>query len=99
MTPQSEPRPWMTAIEVADLLGYSQQTFSRYKRRLIAEEALPRPVPGGRYNRVAVMRWHETYADRKTKAEADALGRTVASMRVAADRARLEEKYVARNTA
>jgi len=99
MIPQNEPQPWMTAQDVADLLGYTLQTFARYKRRLITEEALPRPVPGGRFNRAAVLRWHETYADRKAKAEAEALGRTVASLRVGADRSRLEDKYVARNAA
>ncbi|MCF6368311.1 helix-turn-helix transcriptional regulator [Rhizobium halophilum] len=99
MIPQHEPQPWMTAKEVADLLGYTPQTFSRYKRRLIAEEALPRPVPGGRFNRAAVLRWHETYADRKAKAEAEALGRTVASLRIGQARSRLEEKYLPRNAA
>jgi prophage antirepressor-like protein len=99
MIPQTELQPWMTAAEVAALLGYTPQTFSRYKRRLIAEEALPRPVPGGRFNRTAILRWHETYADRKAKAEAEAFGRTVASLRVGQDRSRLEEKYLARNAA
>lgn len=99
MIPQHDTQPFMTAREVAALLGYTDQTFSRYKRRLIAEEGLPCPVPGGRFNRAAVLRWHETYADRKAKAEAEATGRTVASLRIGEARSRLEEKYVARNAA
>lgn len=99
MIPQPETLPWMTAQDVARLLGYSDLTFSRYKRRLIREEGMPCPVPGGRYNRQAVMHWHATYADRKAEAIARAIGKTIVSARVASDRDNLLEKYAARNAA
>jgi hypothetical protein len=99
MIPETKIHPTMEAREVAALLGWKPGTFSRHKSRLIAEEAMPAPLPGGLYARSAVMRWLDTYADRKAEAAAKMHATVIASLTVHGDRSRLEEKYVARNAA
>lgn len=85
--------------QVAALIGWTPETFSRHKKRLIASEGFPSPLPSRFYWRSAVLRWIETYGDNKTAAIAQAQGKSIASARVHEDRRTLTEKYVARNAA
>ncbi|MFC0809093.1 hypothetical protein ACFHWW_27245 [Ensifer sp. P24N7] len=85
--------------EVASLLGWTPETFSRHKKRLIATEGFPAPLPSQYYWRSSVMRWLETYGDKKAAATASALGKSIASIRVHDDRQALTEKYVGSNAA
>lgn len=85
--------------QVAALIGWTPETFSRHKKRLIASEGFPSPLPSRFYWRSAVMRWIDTYGDRKTAATASALGKSIASIRVHDDRQKLTEKYVGSNAA
>lgn len=85
--------------EVAALIGWTPETFSRHKKRLIATEGFPAPLPSRLYWRAAVMRWIETYGDKKAAATASALGKSIASIRVHDDRQALTAKYVGSNAA
>ncbi|RVK75450.1 hypothetical protein CN154_15210 [Sinorhizobium meliloti] len=85
--------------EVASLLGWTPETFSRHKKRLIATEGFPAPLPSRRYWRAAVMRWIDTYGDKKAAAIASVHGKSIASIRVHDDRQALTEKYVGSNAA
>jgi len=85
--------------DVALLIGCSPETFSRKKPQLIAEEGFPSPLPTGRYWRSAIIRWLDTYGDRKTAALASAQIESIASIRVHDDRLALTAKYVGANAA
>ena len=85
--------------EVAPLIGWTPETFSRHKQRLIREEAFPAPLPSGRYWLSSVLRWLDTYGERKSAAIASAQNKSIASVRVHSDRASLEAKYVGSNAA
>ncbi|CDZ67659.1 Hypothetical protein NGAL_HAMBI2605_59400 [Neorhizobium galegae bv. orientalis] len=99
MIPENSNHPTMPAKEVAALIGWTPETFSRHKKKLIASEAFPAPLPSGLYWRESVMRWVETYGQKKAEAAARALTIGIASLRVHGDRESLEAKYVARNAA
>ncbi|GCA49275.1 hypothetical protein KGO5_01718 [Sinorhizobium sp. KGO-5] len=91
--------PTMAQREVAAIIGWTPETFSRHKKRLIAFEGFPAPLPSGLYWRASVMRWLETYGDKKAAATASALGKSIASIRVHDDRQALIAKYVGSNAA
>jgi hypothetical protein len=99
MVPATSDRPTMEQREVAALIGWMPDTFSRHKKRLIATEGFPAQLPSGLYWRASVMRWLETYGDKKAAAIASAQGKSIASIRVHADRQALTEKYVGSNAA
>lgn len=84
--------PTMEAAEVATLLGLSRGHFSRIKKDLIANDGLPAPLPGRRYSRKAIMSWIESYGARKSQATA----KSIASLNVSWDRAKLEATYLGR---
>lgn len=99
MIPDNRDWPTMRAKEVAALLGWTPPTFSRHKNRLISSEGFPAPLPSGLYWRSSVMRWFETYGEKKAAATVNALRNSIASLRIHDDRQNLEAKYVARNAA
>lgn len=99
MIPENQDWPTMEAKEVAALLGWTPETFSRRKKELIAQHGMPAPLPSRLYWRASVMRWFETYGEKRAASLVDGLRKSIASLRIDNDKARLEAKYVARNAA
>lgn len=63
------------AREMAALLGYTPDYFSRIVPDLIANHGMPHPLPSSRrrariWSRAAVLRWLDTYADMRARAVA-----------------------------
>ena len=90
MIPHTDNPPWMTAKDVADLLGWSRPTFLRRRTRLEAE-GFPTMLPGrfGRWDRDAIERWFRDHAELKRLAAAN----RNQPVRIAYDRARLTQIF------
>lgn len=54
-------RPTITAIEIAEHLGWSLSTFQQKLKTLQADKSFPARLPGGNFSRVQFNTWIESY--------------------------------------
>ena len=54
-------RPTITALEIAENLGWSLGTFQHKLKTLQSDKAFPARLPGGNFSRVQFLTWLESY--------------------------------------
>ena len=81
--------PTMEASEIAALLGWKVPWFRRQVKRLIQQDGMPAPLPGGRWWREGVERWLDTYGQLKAKET----GKSLSEIRIQWDQNKLTAKY------
>lgn len=91
----NEEHPMIEKAEIAALLGWQPSWFRRQIKKLIAQDGMPAPLPGGRWHRAKLMRWIETYGEMKAIAN----GKSLTQIRIQYDRDLLTAKYAAHNEA